>query len=139
MHCTRMVKVSGAPIGPRRIHPFNVTAHPTAGWAVQQLRLVFPFDHIPRYLLRDRDGIFGSEFRKDVKAMGIQEVLSTPRSPWQSALQHFGPPGALTTPGSWAVVHVSDLFLPCQRVNLVHHRRDLVDLFRVIGIVAVLR
>jgi transposase InsO family protein len=40
---------------------------------------------VPRYLLRDRDGIFGGEFRQDVEAMGIQEVLSAPRSPWQRA------------------------------------------------------
>lgn len=69
----------------RRIVHFNVTAHPTAEWAAQQLREAFPFDQIPRYLLRDRDGIFGGEFRKDVKAMGIKEVLSAPRSPWQRA------------------------------------------------------
>ena len=49
------------------------------------MREAFPFDQIPRYLLRDRDGIFGGEFRKDVKAMGITEVLSAPRSPWQRA------------------------------------------------------
>ena len=69
----------------RRIVHFNVTAHPMAEWTVQQMREAFPFDQIPRYLLRDRDGIFGSEFRKDVKAMGITEVLSAPRSPWQCA------------------------------------------------------
>jgi transposase InsO family protein len=69
----------------RRIVHFNVTAHPTAEWTAQQLREAFPFEQIPRYLLRDRDRIFGSAFRKDVKAMGIQEVLSAPRSPWQSA------------------------------------------------------
>ena len=69
----------------RRIVHFNVTAHPTAEWTAQQLREAFPFDQIPRYLLRDRDGIFGGEFRKDVKAMGIKEVLSAPRSPWQRA------------------------------------------------------
>ena len=40
---------------------------------------------MPRYLLRDRDGIFGREFRRDVEAMGIKEVLSTPRSPWERA------------------------------------------------------
>jgi transposase InsO family protein len=45
----------------------------------------FPFAQIPRYLLRDRDRIFGSEFSKDVKVMGISEVLSAPRSPWQRA------------------------------------------------------
>ena len=69
----------------RRIIHFNVTAHPTAEWTVQQLREACPFEQIPRYLLRDRDGIFGNEFRQGAKAMGIEEVLSTPRSPWQRA------------------------------------------------------
>ena len=69
----------------RRIVHFNVTAHPTAEWTGQQLREAFPFDQVPRYLLRDRDGIFGREFRTDVAAMGIKEVLSTPRSPWERA------------------------------------------------------
>src|SRR5450432_2999285 len=69
----------------RRILHFNVTAHPTAEWTGQQLREAFPFNQLPRYLLRDRDGIFAAEFRNDVKAMGIKEVLSAPRSPWQRA------------------------------------------------------
>jgi transposase InsO family protein len=69
----------------RRILHFNVTAHPTAEWTGQQLREAFPFDHLPRYLLRDRDAIFGEDFRAQVRDMGIHEVLSTPRSPWQRA------------------------------------------------------
>jgi putative transposase len=69
----------------RRILHFNVTAHPTAEWTAQQLREAFPFDQLPRYLLRDRDAIFGNEFRGQVRDMSIQEVLSTPRSPWQRA------------------------------------------------------
>lgn len=69
----------------RRIVHFNVTAHPTAEWTMQQLREAFPFEQIPRYLLRDRDRIFGGEFRQGVKVMGIKEVLSAPRSPWQRA------------------------------------------------------
>jgi putative transposase len=69
----------------RRILHFNVTAHPTAEWTAQQLVQAFPWDSAPRYLLRDRDGIFGSEFVQRVKALGIQEVLSAPRSPWQRA------------------------------------------------------
>jgi transposase InsO family protein len=69
----------------RRIAHFNVTAHPTAEWTAQQLREAFPFEQIPRYLLRDRDCIFGGAFRKHVNAMGIKEVLSAPRSPWQRA------------------------------------------------------
>jgi len=69
----------------RRIVHFAATRHPTAEWTVQQLREAFPWDSAPRYLLRDRDRIFGREFVEQVKAMGIKQVLSTPRSPWQRA------------------------------------------------------
>jgi putative transposase len=69
----------------RRILHFNVTAHPTAEWTGQQLREAFPVDQLPRYLLRDRDTIFCDEFREQVRGMSICEVLSAPRSPWQSA------------------------------------------------------
>ncbi len=69
----------------RRILHFNVTTHPTAEWTGQQLREAFPFDQLPRYLLRDRDTIFGDDFREQVRDMGVCEVLSAPRSPWQRA------------------------------------------------------
>jgi len=69
----------------RRILHFNVTAHPNAEWTRQQLREAFPFDQLPRYLLRDRDAIFGDAFREQARDMGICEVLSAPRSPWQRA------------------------------------------------------
>jgi transposase InsO family protein len=69
----------------RRILHFNVTAHPTAQWTGQQLREAFPFAQLPRYLLRDRDAIFSNDFREQVRDMGICEVLSAPRSPWQRA------------------------------------------------------
>jgi putative transposase len=62
-----------------------VTSHPTAEWTAHQLREAFPWDSAPRYLLRDRDRIFGQEFVEQVKAMGIKPVLSAPRSPWQRA------------------------------------------------------
>ncbi len=69
----------------RRIVHFAVTAHPTAEWTAHQLREAFPWETAPRYLLRDRDRIFGYDFVNQVKAMGIQQVLSAPRSPWQRA------------------------------------------------------
>jgi transposase InsO family protein len=69
----------------RRILHLNVTAHPTAAWTAQQLRDAFPWDSAPRYLLRDRDRIFGGDFTKQVQDMGVKEVLSAPRSPWQRA------------------------------------------------------
>jgi transposase InsO family protein len=69
----------------RRILHFNVAAHPTAEWAAQQLRNAFPWDSAPRYLLRDRDRIFGDNFTRQVQDMGIEQILSAPRSPWQRA------------------------------------------------------
>ena len=45
----------------------------------------FPFDSTPKYLLRNRDGIYGFEFRKQIDVMGIKGVLSAPRSPCQRA------------------------------------------------------
>jgi transposase InsO family protein len=69
----------------RRILHFAVTAHPTAEWTAQQLREAFPWDSAPRFLLRDRDRIFGSDFTRQVKELGIQEVLGAPRAPQQRA------------------------------------------------------
>jgi len=44
----------------------------------------FPYEEAPRFLLRDRDGIYGEYFQKRVKSTGIEEVLIAPRSPWQN-------------------------------------------------------
>src|SRR5437588_2008715 len=68
----------------RRVLHFNVTEHPTAEWAAQQIVEAFPEDTAPRYLIRDRDGIYGGHFRNRVQGMGIEEVLTAPRSPWQN-------------------------------------------------------
>ncbi len=68
----------------REVVHFNATYHPTAQWTVQQLVEAFPFDTAPRYLLRDRGCIYGDRFRSRVKSLGIEEVLTAPRSPWQS-------------------------------------------------------
>ena len=68
----------------RRVRHFNITAHPTAEWTAQQVVEAFPWDTAPRYLLRDRDGVYGTRFRSRVAALDIAEVLSAPRSPWQS-------------------------------------------------------
>ena len=68
----------------RRILHFNVTEHPTAEWTAQQMVEAFPWDTAPRYLVRDRDAVFGSSFRSRVAGLGITEVLIAPRSPWQN-------------------------------------------------------
>ncbi len=68
----------------REVVHFAVTANPTAAWTARQLTEAFPWDEAPRYLLRDRDGIYGEEFINRVGAMSIEEVLTAPRSPWQN-------------------------------------------------------
>jgi putative transposase len=68
----------------RRIVHFNVTASPSAAWTGQQIVNAFPGDTAPRFLMRDRDGVYGIAFRERVKNMGIEEVVSAPRSPWQN-------------------------------------------------------
>src|SRR5262245_54197060 len=57
----------------RRVVHFNVTEHPTAIWAAQQIVQAFPDDSAPRYMIRDRDGIYGEQFRSRVEGMGIEE------------------------------------------------------------------
>lgn len=68
----------------RRVGYFNVTEPPTAEWTSRQLLQAFPFDTAPRYLLRDRDRIYSQNVRQRLTDMGITEVLTAPRSPWQS-------------------------------------------------------
>jgi putative transposase len=68
----------------RRVVHFNVTEHPTARWTAQQIVDAFPDESGPRYVLRDRDSIYGQAFRRRVTGMGIAEVLTAPHSPWQN-------------------------------------------------------
>jgi putative transposase len=68
----------------RRIVHVNVTEHPTAAWTAQQVVDAFPWDGAPRYLLRDRDRIYGGSFRQRIRNMGIDKVIIAPRSPWQN-------------------------------------------------------
>ena len=68
----------------RRVVHFNVALHPTARWTGQQIVEAFPYAEAPRFMIRDRDGIYGVDFRERVKHMGIEEVVIAYRSPWQS-------------------------------------------------------
>ena len=68
----------------RRIVHLAITEHPTAAWTAQQIIEAFPDDTAPRWLLRDRDAIYGDVFRRRVAGMGITEVITSPSSPWQN-------------------------------------------------------
>ena len=68
----------------RRVVHFGVTEHPAEEWTMQQMREAFPWDQVPRYVLRDRDAIYGRDFAAMTGNMGMEEVLIAPRSPWQN-------------------------------------------------------
>ena len=68
----------------RRVVHFAVTTNPTQDWLSRQMTEAFPWDTAPRYLLRDRDKSYGPAFHHRVRAMGITEVITAPRSPWQN-------------------------------------------------------
>ncbi len=68
----------------RRLLHFNVTPHPTSEGTARQMAEAFPWETAPRYLLHDRDAIYGDSFRERVRGMGIKEVLTAPQSPWQN-------------------------------------------------------
>ena len=69
----------------RKVLHFNVTEHPTAQWTAQQLVEAFPRETAPKYLLRDRDAVYGKWFQRRVTSLGMDQVLTAPRSPWQNA------------------------------------------------------
>jgi len=68
----------------RRVLHFNITTNPTAEWTAQQIVNAFPWDEAPRLLLRDRDSIYGEFFQRRIKNMGIKQVVTAARSPWQN-------------------------------------------------------
>jgi len=70
----------------KRVLHFGVTEHPTAEWTGQQVIEAFSERDAKRYLTRDRDSFYGHEFRRRIQSLGMKEVVTAPRSPWQNAL-----------------------------------------------------
>ena len=64
----------------------GVTAHPTAEWIAHQLTEAFGWSEPPRYIIRDRDGAYGSAFIRRLTAMGIRDRPISARSPWQNGV-----------------------------------------------------
>jgi transposase InsO family protein len=62
----------------------NVTTNPTAEWIARQITEAFPWNEGPRYLVRDRDQIFGAVVMRRIRAMGIRDKPIAPVSPWQN-------------------------------------------------------
>src|SRR6202045_251187 len=71
-------------LGRRELIWINVTAHPTAEWVARQITEAFPWNEAPRYMIRDRDRIYGAVVRRRLRAMGIRDKPIAPASPWQN-------------------------------------------------------
>src|ERR1700726_3995677 len=85
----------------RRLVSIRVTNNPTAEWIAGQVTDAFPWDEAPRHLIRDRDGAFGPAYTCRIRAMGIRDHPTAPRSPWQNG-------------------HVERLIGSIRRENLAH-------------------
>jgi putative transposase len=68
----------------RKVLHFNVTEHPTGAWTAQQIVEAFADREAPQYLIRDRDSRYSAEVRLRIQSLGIEEILTAPRSPWQN-------------------------------------------------------
>ena len=68
----------------RRLITISVTTNPTAQWIAGQVTDAFPWDQAPSHLIRDRDGAFGPAYTRRLRAMGIRDHPTAPRSPWQN-------------------------------------------------------
>jgi transposase InsO family protein len=64
----------------------NVTASPTAEWVARQITEAFPWNEAPRYMVRDRDRIYGAVVTRRLRAMGIRDRPTAPASPWQNGI-----------------------------------------------------
>src|SRR5262249_47013878 len=71
--------------GRRRLVHFNVTEHPSAEWTARQLLEACGLEGSPRYLIRDRDQVYGERFSHQARILNLREAVIGPRSPWQNA------------------------------------------------------
>jgi transposase InsO family protein len=71
-------------LGRRDLVWINVTAYPTADWVARQITEAFPWNEAPRYMIRDRDRIYGAVVTRRLRAMGIRDKPTAPASPWQN-------------------------------------------------------
>jgi len=69
----------------RKIVHFNVTSSPSAAWTGHQIIEAYPWDDVPKYRIRDNDSIYGDEFIRRVNSVGVKQIRTAYKSPWQNA------------------------------------------------------
>ena len=95
---------------------FQCDSQPYAKWTAQQVIEAFPWDTAPKYLLRDRDGIYGTIFRQRLGNMDIKEVITAPQSPWQNPFD----------------INAADLIFASDSPNISTHRISNLTLSRLL-------
>ena len=70
----------------RELAWISVTTNPTAEWVARQITKAFPWNEAPRYMIRDRDRIYGAVLTRRLRAMGIRDKPTAPASPWQNGI-----------------------------------------------------
>ncbi len=70
----------------REIVHLRATAHPTAQWTAQQLTNACSDREPPQYLIHDRDGIYGLEFTRKARSLGLQQIRTPVRAPKANAI-----------------------------------------------------
>ena len=89
----QIVAVYGPPQSPgfvkrqhsrRQLLWLGVTARPSAHWIAHQLTEAYGWQQTPRYIVRDRDCVYGDFVIQRLRAMGIRDRPISPRSPWQN-------------------------------------------------------
>jgi hypothetical protein len=83
----------------------NVTLNPTADWVARQIAEAFPWDEAPKYLIRDRDSVYGAVVTQRLRAMGIRDRPIAAASPWQ--LNDQGPKRTFASQASHRSCYVS--------------------------------
>src|SRR5713226_6165907 len=73
-----------SPISARYLSTISATSNPTAAWIAGQVTDAFPWDEAPSHLIRDRDGAYGPAYTRRIRAIGIRDRPTAPRSPWQN-------------------------------------------------------
>ena len=68
----------------RKVIHVNVTEHPTSFWTAQQIRNALYYDTSCKYVIRDRDCKYGKYFKRKIMGIGIKEIVTAYRSPWQN-------------------------------------------------------
>ncbi|MDX2492994.1 integrase [Desulfosarcina sp.] len=106
----------------RKVVHFNVTSNPIAEWTAQQVVEAFPWNSAPKYLMRDRDSIYGEFFRNRLKNMGIKEVISAPQSPWQKPVC-----------GTGDRLDQARMYRPCHRIERRSPEKRSLFAFRILS------